>query len=100
MDIRTFFEQNKIQHLIKEYLESEQLLDDLQEHGYLRNHHFTTFINEKYHLEHPYHPDLSTTLIGRELGKYEKSTKDMIFKKRDKKGVRYIILQPPNQIEK
>ena len=94
MDIRAYFAANKFQQLIKEYLESEQLLDDLQEHGYLRNHHFKTFINEKYHLEHPYHPDLSTTLIGRELTKYEKSTKDMIFKKRDKKGVRYIILRP------
>jgi len=86
------------QQLIKEYLESEQLLEDLQEDGYLRNHHFKTFINEKYHLEHPYHPDLSTTLIGRELTKYQKQNENMILKKQSQKGVRYIILRP--QIEK
>ena len=84
-----------IQQLIKEYLSSEQIVEDLQNNNnILKNEHFSSFINEKYHLERPYHPDLSFNLIGRQLGIYEKENPNLLFKKRTTKGVVYMILQP------
>jgi len=85
-----------IQQLIKEYLSSEQIVEDLQNNNnILKNEHFSSFINEKYHFERPYHPDLSFVLIGRQLGIYEKQNPNMIFKKRTMNGMVYMILQPP-----
>jgi hypothetical protein len=84
-----------IQELITEYLNSEQIVEDLQNNNnILKNEHFSSFINEKYHLERPYHPDLSFVLVGKQLSIYEKENPNLIFKKRTMKGIVYMILQP------
>lgn len=82
-----------IQKLIAEYLSSEQIVEDLQNNVYLTNEHFKTFINEKYHLDYPKHPDISTQLVGRQLVKYEKQNPNIIFKKKTNKCTVYYILQ-------
>ncbi len=82
-----------IQQLITEYLSSEQIVEDLKDNKHLKNEHFSAFINEKYHLLRPYHPDLTPTFIGRQLGIYEKQNPNVIFKRRVTKGNIYLILQ-------
>ena len=91
MDIRKHFESNIIQKYIHEYLSSSQILQDLQNTKHLKNEHFKTFINEKYQLDYPKHPDISTALIGRNITKYEKQNPNTIFKKRTNKGTEYIL---------
>jgi len=81
-----------LQKYIREYLSSEQILEDLKNKKYLKYEHFKIFINEKYHLDHPKHPDFTTIALGMNITKYTKQNPNTIFKKRTSKGPVYYIL--------
>ena len=81
-----------LQKYIHEYLSSEQILEDLENKKFLKYEHFKNFIDEKYHLDYPKHPEITTIALGMNITKYAKQNPNTIFKKRTSKGPVYYIL--------